>query len=164
MLQAMSRVRDCGPGEEVVREGDAGDSMFVLLHGACSVRKGDVEIARLGPGEHLGEMALVERGRRTATVVVDEEARLLELAREDLFRLLREQKDTGIKLLWNIITALTARLRETSRELGEAREALVAEDLTAHLFVEDYPLAEELDARPRAMPRESAPPRGGDAG
>jgi serine/threonine protein phosphatase PrpC/CRP-like cAMP-binding protein len=164
MVQAMSRVRDCGPGEEVVREGDAGDSMFVLLHGACSVRKGDVEIARLGPGEHLGEMALVERGRRTATVVVDEEARLLELAREDLFRLLREQKDTGIKLLWNIITALTARLRETSRELGEAREALVAEDLTAHLFVEDYPLAEELDARPRAMPRDTAPPRGGDAG
>jgi CRP-like cAMP-binding protein len=109
-------------------------------------------------------MALVERGRRTATVVVDEEARLLELAREDLFRLLREQKDTGIKLLWNIITALTARLRETSRELGEAREALVAEDLTAHLFVEDYPLAEELDARPRAMPRDTAPPRGGDAG
>lgn len=164
MLQAASRARDCGPGEEVVREGDAGDSMFVLLHGGCSVRKGDVEIARLGPGEHFGEMALVERGRRTATVVVDEEARLLELAREDLFKLLREQKDTGIKLLWNIITALTARLRETSRELGEAREALVAEDLTAHLFVEDYPPVVDADGRSRVAPRDSRSPPRGDAG
>ncbi|MEZ4394744.1 MAG: protein phosphatase 2C domain-containing protein [Polyangiales bacterium] len=147
VLQAMSQVRDCGLGEEVVREGDEGASMFVLLQGACSVRKGDVEIARLGPGEHFGEMALVERGCRTATVVVDDDARLLELARDDLFRLLREEKDAGMKLLWNIVTVLTSRLRETSRELSEAREALVAEDLTAHLFHEDLPAITEEQAR-----------------
>lgn len=156
MLQAMSRVRECGPGEEIVREGEEGDSMFVLLEGACSVRKGDVEIARLASGEHLGEMALVERGRRTATVVADDEARLLELSRDDLFGLLREQKDTGMKLLWNIVTVLTARLRETSRELGEAREALVAEDFTAQLFIDE--LGDESPAR-RSVP---APADGGE--
>lgn len=150
MVQAMSRVRDCGPGEEVVREGEPGDSMFVVLHGACTVRKGDVEIARIGAGEHFGEMALVERALRSATVVVDDEARLLEFSRADLFKLLREQKDTGIKLLWNLTTALAGRLRETSRELGEAREALAAEDLTAHLFVEDYPSAMDFEAPERS--------------
>lgn len=159
-LQAMSRVRDCGLGEEVVREGDAGESMFVLLRGACSVRKGDVEIARLGPGEHFGEMALVERSARSATVVVDEETRLLEFSRLDLFKLLREQKDTGIKLLWNIVTALAGRLRETSRELGEAREALAAEDLTAHLFVEDYPSVLDFEGGRSGRDTLPAPPPG----
>ncbi|HNG81810.1 MAG TPA: cyclic nucleotide-binding domain-containing protein, partial [Burkholderiaceae bacterium] len=68
------------------------------------MRKGDVEIARFGPGEHFGEMAMVERVPRSATVVVEEDARLLEFTRASLFRILRESKDTGIKLLWNIIT------------------------------------------------------------
>jgi len=102
------------------------------------VRKGEVEIARLGAGEHFGEMSMVERMPRTASVVVEEDARLLEFTRSDLFRILRESKDTGVKLLWNIISALALRLRDTSTQLGEAREALAAEDLTAHLFIEEY--------------------------
>jgi hypothetical protein len=71
-------------------------------------------------------------------VIVEEDARLLEFTRSDLFRILRESKDTGVKLLWNIITALAGRLRDTSTQLGEAREALAAEDLTAHLFLEEF--------------------------
>ncbi len=137
-VQALAEVRERAAGECVVAEGRAGDSMFVILSGRCAVRKGDVEIARLGAGEHFGEMAMVERVPRSATVVVEEDARLLEFTRADLFRILRESKDTGVKLLWNIITALAGRLRETSTQLGEAREALAAEDLTAHLFLEEY--------------------------
>jgi serine/threonine protein phosphatase PrpC/CRP-like cAMP-binding protein len=137
-VQALAEVRERVVGECVVAEGKAGDSMFVILTGRCAVRKGDVEIARLGPGEHFGEMAMVERVPRSATVVVEEDARLLEFNRSNLFRILRESKDTGVKLLWNIITALAGRLRDTSTQLGEAREALAAEDLTAHLFIEEY--------------------------
>jgi serine/threonine protein phosphatase PrpC/CRP-like cAMP-binding protein len=137
-VQALAAVRELAAGECVVAEGRSGDSMFVMLSGRCSVKKGDVEIARLASGEHFGEMAMVERAPRSATVVVEEDASLLEFTRADLFRVLRESKDTGIKLLWNIITALAGRLRDTSTQLGEAREALAAEDLTAHLFIEEF--------------------------
>ncbi len=137
-VQAMAAVRELAAGECVVAEGRSGDSMFVMLSGRCTVKKGDVEIARLAPGEHFGEMAMVERVPRSATVIVEEDARLLEFTRSDLFRILRESKDTGVKLLWNIITALAGRLRDTSTQLGEAREALAAEDLTAHLFIEEF--------------------------
>lgn len=137
-LQAMARRRDVGPGELVVQEGSEGDAMYVIVAGRCAVRKGDVELARLGPGENFGEMSLVERAPRSASVVAEEETRLLEFSRADLFRVLRASPDTGITLLWNLITILVGRLRETSTQLGEAREALVAEDLTAHLFLEEY--------------------------
>ncbi len=137
-VQALADVRERAAGETIVHEGRAGESMYVILGGRVAVRKGEVEIARLGPGEHFGEMSVVERAPRSASVVVEEDARLLEFTRGDLFRILREQKDTGIKLLWNIITALAGRLRDTSTQLGEAREALAAEDLTAHLFLEEY--------------------------
>jgi len=137
-LQAMARLRDVGPGEAVVQEGSEGDAMFVIVAGRCAVRKGDVELARLGPGENFGEMSLVERAPRSASVVAEEDTRLLEFSRADLFRVLRASPDTGITLLWNLITILVGRLRETSTQLGEAREALLAEDLTAHLFLEEY--------------------------
>jgi serine/threonine protein phosphatase PrpC/CRP-like cAMP-binding protein len=137
-VQALADVRERAAGDRVVTEGKAGESMFVILSGRVAVRKGEVEIARLGAGEHFGEMSMVERMPRSASVVVEEDARLLEFTRSDLFRILRESKDTGVKLLWNIISALAGRLRDTSTQLGEAREALAAEDLTAHLFIEEY--------------------------
>lgn len=59
-VQAMAAVRELAAGECVVAEGRSGDSM-VVLSGRCTVKKGDVEIARFTPGKHFGEMAMVER-------------------------------------------------------------------------------------------------------
>ncbi len=138
VLQAAAKVRDVEPGIEVVREGEPGEEMFLIVQGRCVVKKGEMEIARLGPGEHFGEMALVERAPRSATVVAEDDTRLLEIARVDFFRVMRESSDTAVKLLWNIVSVLAARLRETSSQLGEAREQLAADDLTAQLF-DEYP-------------------------
>ena len=52
------------------REGERGDELVVLLEGNVEVRRGDKVLAQLGPGEHFGEMALLdESARRSATVV-----------------------------------------------------------------------------------------------
>ncbi len=63
-------------GYVLIREGAPGDEFMVLMDGAASVRRrsllGDEEVARLGPGDFVGEMALLpdgSNGRRTATVV-----------------------------------------------------------------------------------------------
>lgn len=63
-------------GYVLIREGAPGDEFMVLMDGTASVRRrtlaGDEEIAQLGPGDFVGEMALLPdgaRGRRTASVV-----------------------------------------------------------------------------------------------
>jgi serine/threonine protein phosphatase PrpC len=144
-VQALARPRSFTDGEIVVKEGDAGDSIFVVLKGQARVRKGDADIAKLGAGEHFGEMALVDKTPRSATVVSDGPSRMLEISRQDFFKILREERDIGIKLLWNFVNVLTQRLRSTSAALGEAKEALQAEDLTDVLFAED----EQLPSIPR---------------
>lgn len=136
-VQAMARPKLYADGDLVVREGDAGDSLFVVLRGSVKVRKGEAELTALGAGEFFGEMALVDNAPRSATIVSDGASRLLELARGDFLRFLREEKDIGLKLLWNFLGVLTRRLRDTSAQLGEAREALSAEDLTDVLFIDD---------------------------
>jgi len=56
------------PGEEVFREGDIGDSLYIVLSGEAEVVRGESILAHLGPGEVFGEMALIEHTTRSATV------------------------------------------------------------------------------------------------
>jgi hypothetical protein len=65
---AKPAVRTLAPGDVLVREGDAGQSLFLLLDGVVSVETGGSVLAELGPGAVVGERAVLERGRRTATL------------------------------------------------------------------------------------------------
>ncbi len=145
-VQALAKPRAYEDTQSVVGEGDPGDSIFVVLGGQSHVKKGDNVIATLGPGEFFGEMSLVDKVPRSASVVADGTCRMLEISRSDFFKILREEKDIGIKLLWNFVTVLTNRLRNTSQALGEAKEALHAEDLTDVLFADE-------EVRASLMPR-----------
>ena len=57
------------PDEVVIREGDTGHELFLISEGAVKVERGASEVARLGPGEFFGELALMSGQRRNATVV-----------------------------------------------------------------------------------------------
>jgi CRP-like cAMP-binding protein len=72
----------------VIREGDQGDSLFVVAQGEVSVQKEtasgrDDEVARLGPLEAFGEIALLRRVPRTRSVVARKRTLLLEISRDD---------------------------------------------------------------------------------
>jgi hypothetical protein len=57
------------PGEYIIRQGEYGDCMYFLTSGTVQVVVDDKEVARLGPGSPFGETALVEQGRRNASVI-----------------------------------------------------------------------------------------------
>ncbi len=122
----------------VIREGDRGEELFIVLTGSVKVMRGDTELARFKPGDHFGEMALVRNQPRSATVISDLDSELMVIRRTDFFDILRNEHQLAVKLLWQFLGALADRLDETNRELGQAREELAAEDVTAEIFEVDY--------------------------
>jgi small-conductance mechanosensitive channel/CRP-like cAMP-binding protein len=80
-LAAMSRLLVYGEGEIITREGEPGDSMFVLQNGTAAVTLADAEgdVARLHDGAFFGEMSLLTGDRRSATVTAVTDCELLEI-------------------------------------------------------------------------------------
>lgn len=71
-LEEINRLSDdvwCPEGTRLIREGAAGRECFVIAEGEAVVTIGGDEVARLGPGDIVGEMALLDREPRSATVV-----------------------------------------------------------------------------------------------
>lgn len=75
-LAAGTEIVEVPDGSVVVEEGDYGDRVFVILDGAARVVRNGRTIARLGAGSHFGELALLDPGPRTASVVTTEASRL----------------------------------------------------------------------------------------
>lgn len=120
----ITNVKSYEAEQTVVIEGDEGDELFVVLTGKVRVHSGGSLITSLGPGQHFGEMALVDKSPRSASVTAEQESRLLTIRRKDFFDLVRKDHDVAVKLLWSFLGVLAQRLRSTSRELGEARAEL----------------------------------------
>lgn len=118
----------------IIREGDKGEELFIVLTGSVKVRRGGTLLATLGPGDHFGEMALIRSQPRSATVTSDLDSELMVVRRSDFFEILRSEHQLAVKLLWQFLTVLGDRLDETNRELGQAREELHAEDVAAEIF------------------------------
>ncbi len=127
--------------EFVFTEGDPGDELFVVLSGKVRVQKGSTTIVTLGQGEHFGEMALVDKEPRSATVSAVEDTRVLVMKRADFLYFIKHERDLAVKLLWQFLGVLSARLRNTSRELGEARDRL-STDVEEMLMLADEDLEE----------------------
>lgn len=138
-ISNLTTVRHFVADEPIFREGDPGEELFVVLTGQVKVHKADTEITRLGDGEQFGEMALVDRSPRSADVTACSDTRVLVMKRADFFQIIRHEREMAVKLLWRFVGVLTERLRNTSRELGEARGQLAIEDLTHEIFEDMEP-------------------------
>ncbi|MEO7111698.1 MAG: Stp1/IreP family PP2C-type Ser/Thr phosphatase [Polyangiaceae bacterium] len=133
VMQAVE-VRSFADGESVITEGDRGDELFIVLDGQVVVIRGEAEIAHLGQGEHVGEMALIRSVPRSATVKAKGPADLIAIRRTDFFEILRKEHELSVKLLWQFLGVLADRLDATSSELRNAKQELSAEDITADIF------------------------------
>jgi serine/threonine protein phosphatase PrpC len=129
-------VREYKDGDLVIREGDKGDELFIVLEGKVRVSRGEQTLLDLGPGEHVGEMALIRSVPRSASVHAVGNAELIAIRRADFFEILRKEHEVAVKMLWQFLGVFADRLDQTSSELRNAKRELAAEDMTDEIFPE----------------------------
>ena len=133
VMQAVE-VRAYKDRETIIREGTKGDELFIVLTGKIRVSRGEQLLTFLGPGEHVGEMALIRSVPRSATVTAEGDAELIAIRRADFFEILRKEHELAVKMLWQFLGVLADRLDQTSSELRHAKAELTAEDVSAEIF------------------------------
>ena len=132
---------ECSAETTLFEEGDRGDSFYVIATGEMSVLKGNGisqrELARVGPGDAFGEMALISNDPRTATLKAETDTKLLRLGK-DGFTILMDQDERFAQRI----------LRMISRRLGQSNEVASLNLLRAHqgLIISLAELAESRDA------------------
>ena len=97
-LEALASVADemdLPEGKTLTREGERGREFFVLLKGTADVHQSGERIATLGEGDFLGEIALVTRLPRTATVTTTSPVRTLVITDRDFSALLKRSPEIG---------------------------------------------------------------------
>jgi protein phosphatase len=90
---------DVPPGKVLIRQGELGDDLMVLVKGLVTVERDGEKINKLGPGEFFGEIALIERGPRTATVTAETPCRLLVLNHRSFHALMEEFPEVAASVL-----------------------------------------------------------------
>jgi CRP/FNR family transcriptional regulator, cyclic AMP receptor protein len=111
-------------GQVICREGDPGEEMFVVRRGSIVISKlvtGRVEqvLARIGPGDFFGEMALFDHSPRSATVQSDSDVTLLVLDRAGLRRLTEESPRAAAAFFHALVQVFIERLRASGDLVAE---------------------------------------------
>ena len=94
-------------GSELVRQGDDGETLFVILDGNARVVRNGRTVARLRNGDFFGEISVLNDRPRTASVVAETDVRCLALHRDDLRKILVDEP----RIAWNLLGALAGRVR-----------------------------------------------------
>lgn len=101
------------PGQTLIEEGQLGREAFIILKGVATVQRGGKKIASVGAGSMVGELALLDNGPRTASVVCSTEVDVLVINQRYFHGILRDVPALTQKLL----TSLAGRVRDLDKAL-----------------------------------------------
>ena len=124
MLAELFNERSYNAGEVIFHEGDIGDSMYVIATGELDVlRKNPAGehhvIATLAAPQFFGEMSLIDKEYRSASVRAKTATTILQLSNENLHIFAKNYRNGFTWVVVNIARVLSIRLRETNRRLAE---------------------------------------------
>jgi CRP/FNR family transcriptional regulator, cyclic AMP receptor protein len=109
-IAALTTPVDFPAGHVIARQGEIGTGFFVVVSGQVRVVRDGTVVARLGPGEFFGELSVLDRMPRNATVLADTETSCLALASWDFEKVLLEEPALTLAILRGVAT----RLREVT--------------------------------------------------
>ena len=135
-------LRQLAEGDVLMRRGETGDSLFMINDGWFKIvmedaQGGELVINRTGPGETLGEMALLDEAPRSATVIALSPAKVLELKKEAFREILDQRPDIAMSL----IRGFSSRLRFSATYIQKAI------DWTQKIAEGDYSIIEQTQPR-----------------
>ena len=141
-LASVAVPRRWGAGEVIFREGDAGDTCYVVQEGCVRVTRNHTDgrtitLAELRAGDLFGELAMFDSEQRPATVEAAEETSAVALLAGDLRRLLLRHPDISIKLL----SAFAERLKEANERISRQSFQTVASRVAGVLLAHTEDLA-----------------------
>jgi CRP-like cAMP-binding protein len=99
---------DVADGKVLTREGARGGEFFIVVEGTVRIERDGKELNRLGPGDFLGEIALIDQGPRTATAIADGPGRVMVLTASAFTSMLSQNPGVERKIL----RVLAARVRD----------------------------------------------------
>ncbi len=99
-------------GKQLVMEGDTGTEFFVIIEGNATVQRHGQKVAELGPGDFFGDLALLDRAPRNATVTAETPMELLLLGQREFAGLIDDVPEFAHKLL----AGLARRVRESDSQ------------------------------------------------
>jgi CRP/FNR family transcriptional regulator, cyclic AMP receptor protein len=113
-LAGLTSTVEYDAGDTVIQEGEPGDSFFVTVSGQAKVLSGGKTLHKLIPGDHFGEISLLDGRPRSASVVAETPLSLLRLPRGSFLRLIKEDADLARALL----ASLARMVRRVDRSLA----------------------------------------------
>jgi CRP-like cAMP-binding protein len=129
--------RNFAAGEVILKEGETGDSLFIMCQGEVEITKALTLILeedtpkekvmvrlRAEDGVCFGEMALLENEARSATVTASTPCTLLELHQQEFLALVRENPGMGLKILLRLAQVLSRYLRKSNQDVIKLTTAL----------------------------------------
>ena len=102
------QVRSFNEGDEITAEGKSGIGFFVIEDGNATVSVGGEIVRTLGPGEHFGEIALIDNGPRSATIIASTDLRCRGMSAWEFRPFVEEHPEVA----WALLETLVSRLRE----------------------------------------------------
>jgi CRP-like cAMP-binding protein len=110
-----AQIAELPAGTDLVREGEPGDALFVILDGDAVVRRDGTELNRVGPGAYFGELAVIDGEPRSATVTAETDVRVAVIGIRMFRTLLREFSDLAEQLLIGLASELREARAVTER-------------------------------------------------
>jgi CRP/FNR family cyclic AMP-dependent transcriptional regulator len=111
-LEKRMTERRFNEGDEITTQGESGIGFFVIEEGNATVSVDGNIVRTLGPGEHFGEVALIDSGPRSATVVATTDLRCRGMSAWEFRPFVEEHPDVA----WALLETLVGRLREAETE------------------------------------------------
>ena len=111
-------------GSTLFVEGMAGEVLYIVIEGGIDITKKtkdgrDLDIAKVGPGEIVGEMSLIDAGPRTATGKTNSDSKLIVITKKSFNEILESDPAIAAKILMDLLRVVSKRLRVTDKKFEE---------------------------------------------